>query len=288
MELNKVYEGDCMKLSKQMPDEHIDLVVTSPPYADTVSYGSGVNVFHPDNYSDWILPLFEESSRFLKKTGSFILNINDRILNGSRSIYVMETVIDIVRKTDLKLFDRYIWHKKSTLPVHGDRRFNDRVEYIFHFVRDVKNFKSNMDDVRVPYKDISLRRFKNKMHGNDKVNEDGTTSLSDRGESKANVIGTKPTTVFQFDTCSALRGIDHPAPFHPQIPNFFIKWLTDEDDVVLDPFMGGGTTAESAMKLNRKWIGMELNPKYIEMSNKRLKSSKMEYKIKQKSKNFWE
>ncbi len=264
MEFNKTHIGDCMELSKQLPDEYIDLVVTSPPYADTVSYGEDVNVFHPDNYSKWILPLFEESSRFLKKTGSFILNINDRVLNGCRSIYVMETVVDIVKNTDLKLFDRYVWNKKTTLPVHGDRRFNDRVEYIFHFVRNPKKFKSNMDVVRVPYKEISLKRFKNKMHGNDIVNPDGTTELSDRGESKANPLGTKPTTVFEFDTGSALRGNNHPAPFHPQLPEFFIKWLTDKNDVVLDPFMGGGTTGVVSKNLNRNYIGFEINETYIE------------------------
>ena len=279
MELNKTYVGDCMELSKTIPDDYIDLVVTSPPYADTVSYGEDVNVFHPDNYSDWILPLFKESNRFLKKTGSFILNINDRILNGCRSIYVMETIVDIVKKTDLKLFDRYVWHKKTTLPVHGDRRFNDRVEYIFHFVRDSKTFKSNMNTVRVPYKDSSLNRFKSKMHGNDIVKPDGTTELSDRGESKANPYGTKPTTVFDFDTGSALRGNNHPAPFHPQLPEFFIKWLTDKNDVVLDPFMGGGTTGVVSRKMSRNYIGFEINDTYIE---------ELIQPILENNNNFWE
>ena len=74
MELNKTHIGDCMELSKQVPDDYVDLIVTSPPYADTVSYGDEVNVFSPENYPDWILPLFKEANRFLKPTGSFILN----------------------------------------------------------------------------------------------------------------------------------------------------------------------------------------------------------------------
>ena len=279
MELNKTYLGDCMELSKQLKDDSIDLVVTSPPYADTVSYGDEINVFDPDNYANWILPLFKEANRFLKPNGSFILNINDRILNGSRSIYVMETVVNIVKNTGLKLFDRYIWCKKTTLPVHGDRRFNDRIEYIFHFVRNPKSFKSNMDVVRVPYKDSSLNRFKSKMHGNDIVNADGTTELSDRGTSSAHPLGTKPTTIFDFDTCSALRGNNHPAPFHPQLPEFFVKWLTDKDDIVLDPFMGGGTTGKVSRDLNRNYIGFELNNIYI---NEFIKSDL------ENGNNFWE
>ena len=125
MELNKIHIGDCMELSEQLPDDYIDLVVTSPPYADTVSYGEGVNVFSPENYSDWILPLFKEADRFLKPTGSFILNINDRIINGERSIYVLETIVKIAKETELKLYDRYIWHKKNGLPMGGDKRLNE-------------------------------------------------------------------------------------------------------------------------------------------------------------------
>jgi DNA modification methylase len=96
MKVNETHIGDCMDLSKELPDDYIDLVVTSPPYADTVSYGKGINVFSPENYPDWILPLFVESNRFLKPTGSFILNINDKLDKGEGSIYVMETVIKIV------------------------------------------------------------------------------------------------------------------------------------------------------------------------------------------------
>ena len=97
MELNKTHIGDCMDLSKELPDDYIDLVVTSPPYADTVSYGKDINVFSPENYPDWILPLFVEANRFLTPTGSFILNINDKIVKGESSTYVMETVIKIVK-----------------------------------------------------------------------------------------------------------------------------------------------------------------------------------------------
>ena len=158
MKVNKTHIGDCMELSKELPDDCIDLVVTSPPYADTVSYGKEINVFSPENYPDWILPLFVEANRFLTPTGSFILNINDKIVKGERSIYVMETVVKIVKESGLKLYDRYIWHKKSGLPMGGEKRLNDRMEYIFHFVRDVKNFKTNMDVVRVPYAPSSIVR----------------------------------------------------------------------------------------------------------------------------------
>ena len=268
--LNKTYLGDAIGLAKKLPDNSIDLIVTSPPYADTVSYGNSVKVLTPEEYIGWFLPLFHEAKRFLKDTGSFILNINDRATNGERSTYVFELVTRIVKETGLKLFDRYIWFKKSALPMPGDKRLNDRIEYIFHFVKDGKKFKTFTDRVREPYVEISLKRFKNKAHGNDIVLPDGRTVLSQRGSSKPHPLGKKPITVFRFDTGSALRGLQHPAPFHPQLPEFFIKWLTDENDLVLDPFMGGGTTAVASLGLNRKYIGFEISPEYVKMVEERL------------------
>lgn len=260
--LNKTYMGDCMNLIKDLPNNSVDLIVTSPPYADTLSYGKKVDVFHPNHYIDWILPLFHEAKKFLKPTGSFILNINDKSTNGERSIYVFELVVRIVKETGLKLFDRYVWFKKSALPIPGEKRLNDRIEYIFHFIKDSKKFKCYTNRVREPYQDISLRRFKNKVHGNDIVNSDGTTELSQRGSSKPHPKGAKPITVFRFNTGSALRGLKHPAPFHPDLPKFFIKWLTNKRNIVLDPFMGSGTVAEVAKEMGRNYLGFEINPIY--------------------------
>lgn len=274
LELNKTHLGDCMELAKKLADNSIDLVVTSPPYADTVSYGKDVKTLPPEKYVDWFLPFFHEAHRFLKDTGSFILNINDKAVNGERDIYVFELITRIVKETNLKLFDRYIWYKKSALPTPGDKRLNDRIEYIFHFIKDSKKFKHYMDDVRIPYEDISLRRLLSKTHGNDIISKQGTTMLSDRQNGKPHPLGAKPTTVFRFDTGSALRGLKHPAPFHPQLPAWFMKWLTDEGDIVLDPFMGGGTVAEVAIKLNRNYIGFEISPVYLKMASRRAKDIK--------------
>lgn len=252
-----------MELSKDIPDNFIDLVVTSPPYADTRSYGKGVDIIKPKYFPDWILSLFTEAERFIKPTGSFILNINDRVVNGERSTYVYKTIINILDNTNLKLFDRYIWYKQNGLPTTGNMRLNDRIEYIFHFVKDVKNFKDNMDEVRIPYSPVTINRLKYKVRSSYKVSDDGTTLPSPRVKRKPNPKGTKPTTVFDFLTRGSMRGGKHPAPFHPQLPEFFIKWLTDKNDIVLDPFMGGGTTAEVSIKLGRQFIGFETSKKYI-------------------------
>ena len=260
--LNKIYLGDCIKLARYLPDNSIDVVITSPPYANKVSYGNNVDIVSPENYVEWILPLFHEAKRFLKETGSFILNINDKATNGTRSIYVFELVVRIVKETGLQLFDRYVWCKKSSLPTPGDKRLNDRIEYIFHFVKNPKKFKCYTDRIRMPYKEISLRRFKNKTHGNDIINLDGTTQLSQRGRSEPHPKGTKHTTVFEFNTGSALRGNKHPAPFHPDLPEFFVIWLTNKGNIILDPFMGSGTVAKVAKEMGRNYLGFEINPSY--------------------------
>ena len=264
MELNKTHIGDCMELSKQVPDNYVDLIVTSPPYADTVSYGDEVNVFSPENYPDWILPLFKEANRFLKPTGSFILNINDRIVNGERAIYVLETIVKIVKESGLKLYDRYIWHKKNGLPMGGEVRLNDRMEYIFHFVRDVKEFKSNIDVVRVPYAESSINRAKTPVKAQKVAKSSGITEFTESKMMGINPLGSKPAGVFRFDNAGVLKGAKHPAPFHPQLPEFFIKWLTDKGDTVLDPFMGGGTTGNVALNMNRNYLGFEINETYLE------------------------
>jgi len=270
MEINKIYCGDTFQLLKDIPNDYIDLVVTSPPYANMTSYGKEVKTFNSDNYVDWIIPLFKEAPIFLKSTGSFILNINDKIVNGERCSYVYELIYRIQKETNLKFYDRYIWYKKSSLPTAGDKRLIDRIEYLFHFVRDAKLFKSNLDELRVPYSDVSLKRFNTKMHGNDIIGKKGKTNLSNR-YSKANPKGAKPTNVFRFDNCSAIRNLNHPAPFHPQLPSFFIKWLTDKKDIVLDPFIGVGNTAIACNQLDRNYIGFEINQTYIDIANERLK-----------------
>ncbi len=91
--LNRIVLGDCREVLKQIPDERIDLVVTSPPYADQRKevYG-GV---HPDQYVEWFLPISAELKRVLKPTGSFVLNIKERVVNGERHTYVLELILEM-------------------------------------------------------------------------------------------------------------------------------------------------------------------------------------------------
>lgn len=269
--------GDCMQLSEQLEDNSIALTVTSPPYADTLSYGKEVKTYDEGDYAEWFLPLAKQLYRATTDTGSFILNINDRRIDGARSIYVMDLVCQIVRNTDWTLLDRYIWAKKSGLPMGRTYPnhccLDDKVEYIFHFIKTRKHFKYNMDDVRVPYMEGTLRRMESAVGLQKAVGDDGISEIIKR-RVEPNPLGKIPTTVFDFRTSGTIRGSKHPAAFHPDLPRWFIKWLTDKDDIVLDPFMGSGSTAVASKEENRKWIGFDLNESYAELVQYRVKEAK--------------
>ena len=266
-----MYFGDAIELSKTLPDNFINLVVTSPPYSSMKSYGQNVNIFHPRNYNNWFLPLAKEISRSLTPDGSFILNINDKVIGGFRDLYVFELVIRICNETNLKLYERYIWAKKNGLPTSGDR-LNDRMEYIFHFTKSPK-IKTRVDNVRVPYAESTIKRYKQPVAFNEVVDENGLTTIGNKKMIKENPLGTKPSTVFNFNNAGVLKGETagkHPAPFHPDLPEFFVKFLTDPGDIVLDPFIGSGTVAEVCKKYDRNWIGFELNESYGDLINIRV------------------
>lgn len=177
-----------------------------------------------------------------------------------------------------------MWAKDNGIPSGAaPRRLDDRMEFIFHFVRKEKNkkgeykktpesFKANIDSLREPYAEISLQRMKSSLSYNKKVDEKGIATLRSK-KVAPNEKGKIPSTVMKFNGSGTLRntGSKHPAPFHPDLPKWFMKWLTTEDDIVLDPFLGGGTVAAVCQEMGRKYIGFELNESYRPLIEKRLK-----------------
>lgn len=264
MELDKIYYGDSYKLFDIVPDNFVDLIITSPPYAKMTEYGNKVDIFYPVNYCDWFIPIIKKMYNSLKESGSFILNINDNISDLERSIYVYELIVRIKKETGFQFYDRYIWYKKSGLPTGAQRyRPMDRIEYIFHFAKNVKKIKSYIDRIREPYTESSLSRMKYDVGIHDDIDENGITH-NKKKKMTPNPLGKVPDNVVRFPTAGIIRNknVKHPAPFHPDLPKYYINWLTDERDVVLDPFLGTGTSAIVAKKLNRRYIGFELNENY--------------------------
>ena len=129
--IQQFIQGDTFELIKKLPNNSVDLVITSPPYSDIVNYGKDVSTKKPDDYVDWILPLFKEIHRVLKPSGSFILNINDKCERGLRSTYIYDLISRNNKETPLKLYDTYIWHKRNGIPNGGLKRFRNTTEFIF-------------------------------------------------------------------------------------------------------------------------------------------------------------
>ena len=270
--LNRIVHGDAFDVIKDIEDESVDLWLMSPPYAAVKSYGELVRVISPDQYVDWILPLMKDLHRTLKPTGSFILNINDCVVNKHRHPYVHELIFRSTKETPLKLYDTYLWIKKGTLPTGSEKRLNNWTEYLIHFCKDSEALKWNMDAVREPYDANTISRCRYPVSTfNMEVDAKGRPKQRGRKIIALNPKGKRPSNVFSFPTAAAVRDKKHPAAFHIALPSWFINALTDEGEVVADGFAGSGTTCLAAKMLNRKFIGIELNPEYQKVAEERVK-----------------
>ena len=261
-----IKDGDALELIKSQKSESVDLIITSPPYQNLINYGEGIENRTDEKYVDWLLSLFVQVERVLKPTGSFILNINDKCEGGYRSTVIYDLISRINRETKLKFYDSYVWYKTSCIPNSSAKRFRHTTEHIFHFCKDSKKMKFEMKRVMVP----SVSGGKKQKIGRQHQNADGTQC--NIFHEMTMPLLSRPSNVFRFKTAGASRAntIKHPAPFNKELPAYFINLLTDENDLVIDPFNGIGTTGIACKESNRNYIGYELNPKFAEFSRDRL------------------
>lgn len=262
-----LYLGDCKKELKNLPDNSVDLIFTSPPYADQRknTYGG----IHPDNYVEWFLPIAEQLLRILKPTGSFVLNIKERVVNGERSTYVMELILEM-RKQGWLWTEEYIWHKKNCYPGKWPNRFRDAWERLLHFNKD-KKFNMYQEEVMVPMGNWAKTRLKN-LSETDKTRDESKVG-SGFGKNISNWLDRErayPTNVLHLAT--ECNNKNHSAAFPEGLPEWFIKLFTKEGDTVLDPFMGSGTTNFIANRMKRNSIGIEILPEYYEMVKNQIQS----------------
>jgi len=280
--------GDCFELIKDLPDDSVDLIITSPPYADIINYGKNISVQKPDEYCDWLLPIFDEIYRVLKPSGSFILNINDNCKNGLRNPFVYELIYRSQKETKLKFYDTYIWHKMNGIPNGGNKRFRNNTEFIFHFVKDQKELKFYMDRALKEPAKATSDRAKYKWD----ITNHGEVNNGERSEKKIMKLKyltgstsetelpflIRPDNVVRFHTAGHARDntIKHPAPFYKDLPKYYINLLTDENDLCVDIFSGIATTGLACKELSRQYIGFELNEKYAEFSKKRMEGEELD------------
>lgn len=261
-----IYLGDSKEQLKLLPDNSVDLIMTSPPYADQrkSTYGG----IRPDKYVEWFLPISVQLLRVLKPTGTFILNIKEKVVEGERSTYVMELII-AMRKQGWLWTEEFIWHKKNSYPGKWPNRFRDSWERLLQFNK-AKHFNMYQEEVMVPMGDWAKTRLK-KLSDTDKIRDNSKVG-SGFGKNISNWVDRDkayPTNVLHLAT--ECNNKNHSAAFPQELPEWFIKLFTKEKDTVLDPFMGSGTTLSVANRMKRNSIGIEIVPEYYEMVRKELK-----------------
>jgi len=282
-QIDTIYQGKCLDYlcnNILLPTNSIDLVMTSPPYSDRrkSAYGG----IQPDKYVEWFLPVSEQLYRVLKPTGSFVLNIKEHVRDGERETYVLELILAL-KKQGWLWTEEYCWYKKNSYPGKWPNRFRDSWERCLHFTK-TKKFKMYQDAVKVPMGDWAQSRFKSMTEKdftryvsrtNSKFGRNVSNWLNRRKVFPHNVLVfekehyVEPTTVLNFATECSNR--NHSAVFPIELPAWFIRLFTQKGDVVLDPFLGIGTTAIAALLLDRRYIGIEASPEYVQEATRYIK-----------------
>lgn len=281
--MGEFINGECLEEMKKLPDNSIDFIVTSPPYADQVKdYGdTGKSVkIKPSRFDDWFLPRAKEMYRILKPTGSFVLNINDKLDGKYQSLFVFKLVVLLSERIGFHLVRDYIWYNPATPPNVFSRGTMGRTkkshEYCFWFSKS-DEWTFHMDPIRKPYSDRMEELFKAPAQGTREANTRPSRHNFDLSRPWKNNGGADPGSVLTISNTSSNDtfhrlckqfGVSHPARFPMKLVEFFIKAGTNEGDVVLDPFGGSGTTAIVAEKLNRDFKYIEINPDYCDMAKK--------------------
>lgn len=264
-----------------MPDKSIDFVMTSPPYADQIKdYGETVKKIKPEHYVDWFLPRAEQIHRVLKDDGSFVLNINDKTDGKYQSIFVFRLVTALCDEIGFHLVRDYIWYNPATPPNVFSRGTMGRTkkshEYCFWFSKSEK-WTFNMDPIRKPYGKDMKKFLEGKTKGSRSENTRPSRHNFNLDEKWVDHGGSDPGSVIvlgntssndRFQKLCRAEKISHPARYPKKLAEFFILSGTNPGDVVLDPFAGSGTTGIVAELLDRKWICIDINPKYCELAEK--------------------
>jgi len=268
-----VYNNDVLDQLKSIPDESIDCVVTSPPYFNLRDYGIEGQIGLEEDFNKYLyklIEIFKEVKRILKKDGTCWVNLGDSYGNSknvTRGSNYNKSLLMIPERFAIKMIDelkwtlrnQIIWEKPNAMPTSAKDRFTDSYEKILFFVKNKKYFFNQQKEA------TQAKRIEKRMRDERRENY---------GNTKYNHIQPKRTLtrnkrdIWKINTTSFKDA--HFAVFPEKIPEICIKAGCPEDGIVLDIFIGSGTSALVAEKLNRRWIGIELNPKYCEITKNRL------------------
>lgn len=282
--LGAMYCADSLEFMRQIPDDSVDLAFTSPPYAlhFKKEYGNADQA----DYVSWLIPFTQEIKRIIKPTGSFVLNLGGAWQPGApiRSLYHYRVLLALADEVGFELAQEFFWFNPAKMPAPAEWvnvrriRVKDSVEYLFWLVKD-SMAKADNRKVLQPYskdmKRLIQRGVKQAIRPSGHVVND--TFASDHGGSiPSNLIqcGNNESNSAYIKNCKATGTKIHPARFPAELPRFFIEFLTNPDDLVLDPFAGSNTTGFIAEDLRRKWIGVEIRKDYATESELRFRGAR--------------
>ncbi len=277
--LGQLFCADSLEFMSRLPDDSVDLVITSPPYAlhFKKEYGNA----DQRDYIEWILPFAREIKRIIKPSGSFVLNLGGAWQPGApiRSLYHYRTLISLVDEVGFDLAQEFFWFNPAKLPAPAEWvnvrriRVKDSVEYIFWLVKDPMAKADNRKVLQAYSKDMKRlieRGIKETVRPSGHVIK--TTFAADHGGSiPSNLIqsGNNESNSAYIRNSKIAGNKIHPARFPAELPRFFIEFLTNRKDLVLDPFAGSNTTGFVAEQLDRNWIAIEIRDDYAEQSRLR-------------------
>ncbi len=265
------YLGDSLEILKLIPDSSINLIVTSPPYALVFKKEYG-NV-DADEYLDWFVMFTNEFYRILKDDGSLVINIGGAWNKGSptRSLYQFELLIELSKQ--FHLAQEFYWYNPAKLPSPAEWvtvrriRVKDSVELIMWLSKS--HFpKADNRKVLLPYSKDMQRLIENGYRTKKRPsghNITGKFNRNNNGSIPPNLlqIGNTDSSSDYLRLCEENNIKPHPARFPKELPAFFIEFLTDVNDIVLDPFCGSNVTGFAAEMARRRWIGIELVEEYL-------------------------
>lgn len=274
--LGSAYCADSLEAMAALPARSVDLVVTSPPYAlhFKKEYGNA----DQGEYVAWLLPFAREIARILKPAGSFVLNIGGSWTPGApvRSLYPFRLLLALCDEVGFQLCQEFFWHNPAKLPAPAEWvnvrriRVKDSVEYIFWLSTSPHPKADNAKVLQEYSADMKrlIRRGVKKTRRPSGHNITEKFSQDRGGAIPANIIqcGNNESNSAYITECKRLGKQIHPARFPAELPRFFIKFLTERGDLVLDPFAGSNTTGAVAEDLGRRWIAIEKTPSYAEDS----------------------
>lgn len=253
------YNGDCKSLLKKMQDESVDLVITSPPYCMGKAYEDPHDDI--DTFKKHHNEIFSDLYRILKPGGSLCWQVGYHVSEKclvplDYIVYNLFTEKSEGLEYPLVLRNRIIWTFGHGL--NSIKRFSGRHETILWFTKG-NEFEFNLDEVRVPQKYPGKRSYKG----------------PNKGRLSGNPLGKNPSDVWEIPNVKAnhIEKTCHPCQFPVAIPQRLIKALTSENDLILDPFMGVGTTAVAALLENRRFAGSELDRNYYDIAVKRIRDT---------------